>query len=140
MRGVVSFSDPVPRTDIYGSTVFPGHFGCIYQASNGGWLGRSKARTLRILPDGRVLSDRVIAKIRSGDQGWKYGVDLLCRYGAELPAGDELPAWLDQWLPRLTRKLRHHGNYRYAWDFWQPRRFDDCKAYPKQTDRRQHES
>src|SRR5206468_2839829 len=56
--GVVSFSDPIPRTAINGREVFPGHIGGIYQAFNGRCLGRGTPRTLRLLPDGTVFSDR----------------------------------------------------------------------------------
>jgi hypothetical protein len=44
VRGVVSFSDPVPRRTAAGDLVFPGHIGTIYQASNAGYLGRTTPR------------------------------------------------------------------------------------------------
>jgi hypothetical protein len=34
LRGLVMFSDPVPRTRTDGVVVMPGHIGTIYQASN----------------------------------------------------------------------------------------------------------
>ena len=51
--GVVSFSDPVPRV-VAGEVLFGGHVGRVYQATNASYLGRSAARTLRLLPDGAV--------------------------------------------------------------------------------------
>jgi hypothetical protein len=114
--GVVSFSDPVPRTDKDGNVIFPGHIGTIYQAHNGRYLGRSKPQTLRLLPDGKVMSARAISKIRSGDRGHRYSAEILERYGApQVQTGQDPRAWLDQHLPRITRRLRHSGNHKYAW-------------------------
>jgi hypothetical protein len=114
IKGVVSFSDPVPRQTAAGASVFPGHYGCIYQASNAAYLGRGTARTLRLLPDGRVLSPRTLQKIRAGEAGWRGGVELLTAFGAQEP-GEDRRSWLAEWLPRLTRTLRHPGCYKYAW-------------------------
>jgi hypothetical protein len=52
LRGVVSFSDPHPRTTLAGEVVFPGHVGTIYQAGNATYLGKSGGNSLRIFPDG----------------------------------------------------------------------------------------
>jgi len=112
--GVVSFSDPVPRDTALGKRVFPGHVGTIYQAHNGVYLGRATPRTLRLLPDGTVFSDRAIQKIRKHEQGWRYSSGILERFGAD-PLRDDPASWLAYWLPRLTRPLRHRGNHKYAW-------------------------
>jgi hypothetical protein len=114
VAGVVSFSDPVPRRTAVGALVFPGHVGTIYQAHNATYLGRATARTLRVLPDGTILSARAIAKLPARDQGWRYTTELLRRYGAPRP-GRDLRAWAAEWVPALTRPLRHRGNHRYAW-------------------------
>lgn len=118
LRGVVAFSDPMPRTDAGGREVFLGHIGTIYQAHNGAYLGRASRRTLRLLPDGRIFSERAMSKIRSLERGWRACAELLVAHGAE-PFRGTSPAsattWLWTWLPRLTRKLRHDGNHRYAW-------------------------
>jgi hypothetical protein len=118
-RGVVSFSDPVARTVADGRVVFPGHVGVIYQASNGCFLGRGTARTLRLLPDATVFSDRAVQKLRKGERGWRYAAALLERHGAETAPEDTTArrAWLATWLPRVTRPLRHPGNFKYAWAF-----------------------
>jgi hypothetical protein len=114
--GVLSFSDPVPRTTATGRVMFAGHIGTIYQAANAAYLGRGTVRTLRILPDGRVFSARAAQKVRSGDRGWRYSAQILVDAGAEAPAdGEASGLWLRRWLPRLTRTLRHSGNHRYAW-------------------------
>jgi hypothetical protein len=117
--GIVSFSDPVARTSSDGAAVFPGHVGTIYQAANARYLGRGTARTLALLPDGRVFSARTAQKIRAAERGWRAGVELLIAAGADDVAADaadlERRNWLRTWTARLTRPLRHPGNHRYAW-------------------------
>lgn len=137
--GVVSFSDPIPRTGQNGERVFPGHIGTIYQAHNATYAGRGTARTLRLLPDGTVLSERALSKIRSGEPGWVYSVGLLTQHGAPEPyclsAGhpdtQELRAWVSTQLPRLTRTLRHPGNHRYLWSLRNKSYQPNPKDYPK---------
>lgn len=117
--GVVSFSDPAPRTRADGTRVFPGHVGTIYQAANARYLGRGTARTLRLLPDGRVFSARTQQKIRAAERGWRPGTEQLVAFGAAPLAAEasaaERVAWLRTWSTRLTRTLTHPGNHRYAW-------------------------
>lgn len=118
VRGVVSFSDPISRTRADGTPVFPGHVGTIYQAANARFLGRGTARTLRLLPDGRVLSDRAIQKIRKLERNWESSAAPLVALGADAvdtSSSAASTAWLARWLPVLTRTMRHPGNLRYAW-------------------------
>jgi hypothetical protein len=114
LHGVVSFSDPAPRTTRDGRTVMPGHVGLIYQAHNGAYLGRGKARTLRLLDDGTVFNERAAAKVRGRERGWRAAAARLQTFGADGP-WDDTAAWLAHWLGRLTRPLRHPGNFKYAW-------------------------
>ena len=114
--GILSFADPVPRATTDGGVVFPGHVGTIYQASNAVYAGRASPRTLRLLPDGRVLSARTISKIRAGERGWRYAVEQLVAAGAASPGDTSLSglrSWLAAEVGRVTRPLRHHGNHRY---------------------------
>lgn len=114
IAGVVSFSDPLPRQDAVGRTVFCGHIGNVYQASNAVYAGRARRDTLRLLPDGSVLHRRTLAKIRARDRGWRYAAELLERHGAvALGESEDARVWLDTWLPRLTRTVKHPGNHRY---------------------------
>lgn len=115
VEGIVSFSDPMPRSNAAGVVVFPGHAGVIYRATNAAYLGRATPRTLRLLPNGVVLNERALSKIRTRERGWLYAAEQLVRAGAA-PLGEEgdSRAWLATWLPRLTRTARHPGNLRYA--------------------------
>lgn len=114
--GVISFSDPAERVDASGQRVFPGHVGTIYQATNACYLGRSKAETHRMLPDGTIFHRRAMAKIKERSRGWHYASEILVRHGATaLDEADDAPSWLASWLGRLTRPLRHPGNHKYAW-------------------------
>lgn len=123
LRGVVSFSDPFPRNAACGRVVFPGHVGTIYQAHNAFYLGRGTQRTLRLLPNGLVFSDRAISKIRSGERGWLHSAATLVEHGATAPTclrsgtadPDELRDWLPRALDAVTRPMRHPGNHKYAW-------------------------
>lgn len=136
LAGVVSFSDPVARATLDGRQVFPGHVGTIYQASNARHLGRSTARTLRLPPDGRVLSDRVIQKIRKLERAWRPAAAELIRLGAD-PVDEDAPGeWVRMWLPRLTRTMRHPGNLRYAFGLTGKvkRGLPAGEAYPKARD------
>lgn len=115
LTGVVSFSDPIPRTDDAGIVVFPGHLGTIYQAFNGAYLGRGKRQVLRLLPDGSVFSARAASKIRNLERGWRGAASVLERFGADAPREDDPRAWLTTWLERITRRVTHPGCHRYAW-------------------------
>jgi hypothetical protein len=133
--GVVSFADPVPRTDTQGERVFPGHAGTIYQALNARYTGRSRAETRRLLPDGTVLHNRALAKLRGRERGWEYVVEGLVRHGAAAPGAD-LEAWLADVLATLVRPLAHAGNHRYLFALARPvrrtlERSERSLPYPK---------
>lgn len=136
VRGVVSFSDPVPRTAVDGRVVMPGHVGTIYQAFSARCLGRGARASLRLLPDGTVIAKRALSKIRKRERGWVHAAAVLEAHGAD-PLGDgDARAWLRRWLPRLTRPLKHPGNHKYAWglDRATRRALPESKPYPKKRD------
>ena len=116
VSGVVAFSDPLPRTTANGHTVMPGHVGIIYQASNAIYTGRSTPRTITLLPDGSVFSDRAAQKVRAGERGSEYAARQLVRFGARpMRACESSSAWLRQALSDAGgRRVRHPGNHRYA--------------------------
>lgn len=117
IRGVLAFADPYPRY-IGGVLAKPGHWGACYQAAGCVAIGRSTARVLTLLPDGSVLSDRSRAKLLAADQGWRYVRDRLVDLGATPPTSITCPSreWLTRALVEVgATRLRHGGNYRYAW-------------------------
>lgn len=134
LAGVVSFSDPEPRVDATGAVAFRGHVGTIYQASNACYVGRGTTRTIRVFPDGTVMSARALQKIRAQDSGWRYAVGQLVAHGAAPLEGDPR-AWLAAQLPRVTRTVRHHGNHKYlfALNRASRRALPAARPYPKFT-------
>lgn len=125
LRGVVSFSDPVPRwrtcDDGTRELLSPGHCGAIYQAVNGVALGRSTARTLRMV-DGEVLSERTLSKLRTGEVGSDGAARRLVARGARpMVAGQDPKGWLRDALNQVGAvAVRHPGNFRYAWAVGSP--------------------
>jgi hypothetical protein len=130
IRGVVSFSDPMPRhrtvldVDHDGrqverrEVVTPGHVGLIYQATNGYACGRSTPRTLTYLPrHGYVVSDRTMQKVRKQERGAAGFERRLVAMGARARRAGEQPTdWLRSVLVDMgATKVRHPGDYRYAW-------------------------
>jgi hypothetical protein len=131
-QAIVAHSDPEPRRTAAGGLVFPGHIGTIYQATNATYLGRTEARTWRLLPDGSVLSARALSKLRAQDKGWRYVVELLVAHGAPEPEGD-WRAWVRLAVNAVSRPYRHRGNHRYVWalDKRLRRHLPVGQAYPK---------
>ncbi len=110
LRGVVAFSDPMPRPHVG----MPGHVGIIYQALGAAYCGRATARTLTFLPDGTVLSDRGAQKIRKAEKGWAGQVARLVELGAT-PTTAPDAEWLAAALEDIgVRKVRHLGNHRFV--------------------------
>lgn len=140
VRGVVAFADPVPRV-LDGRVLFPGHIGTIYQATNAVFAGRSTARTKILLPNGEVLNDRAVAKVRNRERGHEYVERRLVALGARAPRSAQDPAeWLHAALEDLgAGRLRHGGCYRYLFALGPGRsrraaelaRF--ASSYPKST-------
>lgn len=116
VRGVVAFSDPLPRI-VAGELLMPGHVGTVYKALNGVYTGRGTARTLTLLPDGRVFSARARAKVTGGERGAAHVRAGLVELGAPAPAaGEPAGEWLARALAAVgARTVRHQGNHRYVW-------------------------
>jgi hypothetical protein len=111
--GVVSLSDPEPRTTCDGDVVFPGHVGTIYQASNAVYVGKNRRETEYLFADGTSFFAGNLSKIRARRKGWRYATEQLVAHGAEPPPSGDLRAWLERELARVTRKRTHGGKHRY---------------------------
>lgn len=131
-EAVVSHSDPERRQTAAGGLVFAGHLGTVYQSLNATYLGRTPSRTWRLLPDGSVLSNRAIGKLRDRERGWRYVLDVLLEHGAPEPEGDWL-TWVNAARAAVTRPFRHRGCHRYLWalDKRLRRHLPAGQAYPK---------
>lgn len=114
LSGAVTFADPMPRATAEGRVTTPGHIGNIYQATSATFIGRRRAETLWLLPDATSYDRRTLSKARHGERGQRYAVARLVEAGAEPPRGEDLEAWVDAWLPRVARRVRHPGNLKYV--------------------------
>lgn len=129
IKGVVSFSDPVPRrSETTNELVMPGHVGVVYQACNALYTGRSKPETVRLYRDDcSDVAPRSLSKIRARARGsldpvktdgWEAAVETLVAHGARHPRrgelrGTELLDWLGGALHETTTAFRHPGKHRY---------------------------
>jgi hypothetical protein len=135
--GVESCADPEPRAALDGSRVHRGHVGCVYQATNGRYIGKTNPATLRLLPNGTVFSNRASGKVVRAEQGRRYSGAALVDWGADpLKDGEDPAEWIRTWRPRLTRPMRHQGNHRYIWTLDKRRRAElfagtEALSYPK---------
>lgn len=114
-RAVLSFADPLERHTLEGSLTKQAHYGTIYKAKGALFAGRARPRWLHIAPDGSVVSERMLSKIRREERGIDYAVARLRGYGAPArrPAED-WKSWTDRVLRLPTfRRIRHPGNYAY---------------------------
>ncbi|MFI1794455.1 hypothetical protein ACH40D_39525 [Streptomyces olivaceoviridis] len=119
IRGIVAHSDPEPRTRLTAhgpEMIFPGHYGTIYQAKGMDYLGKTRRRRLTMLPDGSVLHERAMSKVRNNERG-RGGVETrLVALGARpRHEGEPGRAWLEEALHTVgARVVSHGGNHRYA--------------------------
>jgi hypothetical protein len=119
VRGVVAYCDPVERRDVDGALVKRGHLGGIYRATSARFGGRSAARTLQLLPDGRVASERSLSKLRRGERGADGVLAALMRSGApRRVAGEDGEAYLRRLKTQgFLRAIAHPGNLVFSWQW-----------------------
>lgn len=117
VEGVLSYCDPVERTDADGNIVKRGHLGTIYKAHNGCLAGTSSPRTLILARDGRCVSQRALSKIRRAEQGADYAMRQLVAMGApgRLPFEDGAAYVRRAMADGSFRRVRHPGNLVFTW-------------------------
>lgn len=117
VRGIVAYCDPLPRHNAEGHVVKRGHIGTIYKAHNALYRGRSRPRTLLLLPDGSVANERSLSKVRTGDRGADGVQRELRQQGASARwFGESGRDWIARLLAEgFFRKLPHPGNYAFTW-------------------------
>lgn len=140
LRAVLSYSDPVPRVTAAGHLIMPGHVGTVYQALGARHVGHSAARWLWLAPDGRVVSERSLSKIRQEDRGAAYALAQLIGWGAPRPAPlEDSAAYVSRALREGPfRRVKHPGNIAYVWAMGRDRktteaRFPAGRPYPKKV-------
>lgn len=115
-RALNSYADPVPRHDAGGRVVKFGHVGTCYQALAMRFTGTSSRRTLIVARDGRLLSERSLSKLRTGERGAGYAERQLVEAGASVRGAGEDPR--DYVARALSegpfRQIRHPGNLVYV--------------------------
>lgn len=134
VRGIVSFSDPVPRTTLDGDVIAVGHVGFIYQGCNAMYLGRGTKRSHWLMPDGTIYSPDALKKIRTHEKGWQYAEQGLVDCGARPRRGGE---GASEWLAEVrlalgVRSLRHRGVHRYVFRLGKNRREREAIRIGKQ--------
>lgn len=102
-------------------------------ASRGIYTGRAAKTNLYLLPDGRSFSRRTISKIRNNESGASYAAAQLMAHGASVfpESSDERKEWLEEWLPKLTRRVAHPGNHRYLFALQKKIELPASLPYPK---------
>jgi hypothetical protein len=112
VRAVVSFADPVPRPDVG----MPGHAGIIYQAMGFDYCGRGAAGDLLVLPNGLVLGQRSVQKIRTWERGSGGVVRRMVDAGAPWPEpGEDGKHYLRRAKAAVRpRMVAHPGNHRFV--------------------------
>lgn len=117
VEAVLSYSDPVPRVADDGRITKRGHAGVVYRALSARYMGRSRARTLVLAPDGTVVSERSLSKLRNGETGAAGAYRMLLRYGAP---GRRLGEADSDYVRRALeegpfRRLLHTGCFAFGW-------------------------
>ena len=117
VRGVLAYCDPLPRHNAQGIEVKRGHIGTIYKAHNATYRGRSRARTLLLMPGGAVANERSLSKVRRAERGADGVQRDLERQGAPARRFAESGAnWIERLIhERFLRRVQHPGNHAFAW-------------------------
>jgi hypothetical protein len=115
-RAVLSFADPLERRTAAGELTKVAHHGTVYMAKGALLAGRATPRWLLLAPDGSVVSERLLSKIRGEERGIDYAVRRLQAFGAPARArGETWAAWTKRVVRMpIFRRVRHPGNLAYV--------------------------
>lgn len=122
IKCVLSYSDPHPRRNACGEVIFPGHAGGIYGAANAYYCGRASPKSLFISPTGRVIANRILSKLRNGEQGRQYAERLLTDFTGAVREETETPSAFVERALSTMRVERHAGNHLYVFPLAADRR------------------
>jgi hypothetical protein len=115
LRVILSYSDPTPRTNAAGATIFAGHIGQVYCASNAHYCGTSNPRTELLCADGRIFASRTLSKINNETDQFDQACKSFLAAGAPPRRPGESPR---AWVARAKiegpfRIFRKPGNHTY---------------------------
>ena len=118
IEAVISYADPMIRTDIEGNVTKPCHIGAVYAVMGAAHRGRGTSRLETLTPDGQVYSDRDISKIRNEETGRRYAIAELIARGATPPRlGEDPRAWIKSLYEiGFLTKRRNPGNHVYSFE------------------------
>jgi len=116
IEAVYAYSDPVPRIGDRGAIIMPGHVGEVYQALSATCRGRARARSHFIAPNGSMISERTLSKIKLKEQGSEYATKQVLSAGVDPRRPGEDPK---EWIARAIEEgqisvRRHPGNWVYT--------------------------
>lgn len=116
VEAVYAYSDPVPRLGEGGIVIMPGHVGEVYQALSATCRGRARARSHFIAPNGSMISERTLSKIKLEEQGSEYATKQVLAAGVDPRKTGEDPK---EWIARAIEEgqisvRRHPGNWVYT--------------------------
>lgn len=138
-RVVLSYCDPLERTTEAGEAIKPGHFGCIYQATNALHVGISSCHPIYLRHDGRVLHPYAFYKAVKQAQGWRSAMQAIESAGGPRLKDESVEEWVAR-VKRSMRRIFHPGNLVYVFGLdtsaWRSLRqkHGDGLPYPKAHD------
>lgn len=139
-KAVMAYSDPMMRHTNDGHLILPGHIGTIYKAHNAIYLGRSARRVHCITQDGKVISPRMLSKIRNDEVGSNSALFRLEEIGAPQYGGGSRVDYIQRALVEIgARKFKHNGNHCYAWSLDKKHHIEGGLPYPKGIEKPQYE-
>ena len=118
VEAVISYADPMVRTSPEGAIVKPGHVGRVYAVMGAAYRGRATARRETLSPDGQIVSDRDLSKVRAQETGHRYAEAELLRRGARPRRhGEDPAAWLRSlYADGFLVRRPHPGNHVYSFE------------------------
>ena len=135
LKAVMATSDPIVRFNAHGDVVMPGHVGTIYQAHNGRCIGRTSSKTKKMAPNGVIITDRTLCKLKNGERGNDYVKRMLNKYIGGKHADETWKQYVARAETSFT-KVKHPGNHVYCWAIGDEKKrtrrtFKDALPFPK---------
>lgn len=143
VRGVLAYSDPMPRVMPDRHVVKRGHVGQIYVSHNGQYFSRTKPRAIILTRSGHELSPRTLSKLRNGERGADGAYRQLLAHGApRRRIGENDRGYVERALREGPfARVRHLGMHVFGWPIGGQlersrlrRQFAPSRPYPRHAD------